>query len=148
MRFLFILFFLLIISTQVYSIETKPLGRLIVFIENFESDEGNVRVHLYDYDTRQYFPAISDKAYRLVISPIKDNKAIVVFEGLPYGSYALTVHHDKNSNVKMDKNFLGMPAEGWGLSRNIIPILSLPTFEDCQFELKKEITNIRIIVRN
>lgn len=84
----------------------------------------------------------------VLVSQIHDKKALIIFDNLPYGNYALTVHHDKNLNVKMDRNFLGLPAEGWGLSRNIIPIFKLPIFSDCSFDVQDSVVKIYITVRN
>jgi uncharacterized protein (DUF2141 family) len=57
------------------------------------------------------------------------------FELAP-GRYALAVYHDLNSNDQLDKNFVGIPKEPYGFSKNFKPRFSAPTFEDCAFELK------------
>lgn len=51
------------------------------------------------------------------------------------GRYAIFVVHDKNANGKMDKNFLGIPKEPVGMSRN--PTQSKfgpPKFSDVSFD--------------
>jgi uncharacterized protein (DUF2141 family) len=51
------------------------------------------------------------------------------------GRYAVFVVHDKNANGKMDKNFLGIPKEPVGMSRN--PTQSKfgpPKFSDVSFD--------------
>ncbi len=55
------------------------------------------------------------------------------FSNLPPGTYAAAVIHDENSNGKMDKNFLGMPLEGYGISNNHTHALSRPTWEESKF---------------
>jgi uncharacterized protein (DUF2141 family) len=50
------------------------------------------------------------------------------------GRYAVTVVQDVNSNGKMDTNFLGIPTEPVGLSRNPpAPSFGPPKFEDAAF---------------
>ena len=143
-----LIFTTFLIQSNIFAADKLTYGNLEVKIEKFESDEGNVRVHLYSSERGQYFPAKSDSCFRLIISLIKDKKATVVFDSLPFGDYALTVHHDKNLNVKMDKNFWGLPAEGWGLSNNVMPIFCLPDFDDCKFKIDKSKLTINIKVRN
>ena len=147
MKYFLLILFIISLTCSAYSKENTPTGKLMVYLYNFESDEGNVRVHLYNGETSQYFPTVSSKAYKVIIAPIHDKKALITFDNLPYGFYALAIHHDKNLNIKME-NFLGMPAEGWGLSQNIIPIFHLPSFEDCQFDVNKPVNKIGIVIRN
>lgn len=59
----------------------------------------------------------------------------VTFELSP-GRYALAVYHDMNSNGVLDKNFVGIPKEPYGFSKNFRPKFSAPKFEDCEFLLK------------
>jgi uncharacterized protein (DUF2141 family) len=59
------------------------------------------------------------------------------------------VFHDENNNNKMDKNFLGIPKEGYGASKNKLPFASAPTFNDNMFMLKDGATgNVLIRLRN
>jgi uncharacterized protein (DUF2141 family) len=55
------------------------------------------------------------------------------FEKLPAGTYAVVVHHDENENRKLDKNRLGMPLEGYGVSNNRTHALSAPRWEEAKF---------------
>lgn len=43
---------------------------------------------------------------------------LLSFPGIPAGRYALTVQHDENGDGKMQRNFIGMPTEGVGVSNN------------------------------
>lgn len=59
------------------------------------------------------------------------------FERLPPGTYAVMVHHDENDNRKVDKNFLGVPLEGYGASNNHVPALSAPSWDDSKFTVER-----------
>lgn len=49
----------------------------------------------------------------------------------------------------MDKNFLGIPKEGYGASKNKLPFASAPDFDDNKFQvLQNTITNLTIRLRN
>jgi uncharacterized protein (DUF2141 family) len=121
---------------------------IVVNINNIENDKGDIRVQLFDLSDSEAFPEESDKAIRLEITNISDNKAQVTFKDLPYGKYAVTVHHDENLNIKMDKTILGLPAEGWGVSNNIKHLTRVPDFDECSFYADKEITIIDIKLNN
>jgi uncharacterized protein (DUF2141 family) len=62
------------------------------------------------------------------------------FSGLAPGTYAAAVIHDENGNGRMDKNFLGMPLEGYGISNNHTHALSRPTWEESKFVVSADST--------
>ena len=123
-------------------------NNLIVNIENFSSNKGNVRVHLYDIINKKYFPTNSDKIFALEVATINNLKAKVIFKDIPNGIYSITVHHDENLNVKMDRNLLGIPIEGWGVSNNIKHNFSAPDFEECSFRFDDNTMEIKIVMNN
>jgi len=61
--------------------------------------------------------------------------AQVVFTDLPAGVYAVSVFHDENMNQKLDKNFVGVPKEGYGASNNPKKKMGPPSFEETKFQL-------------
>lgn len=50
--------------------------------------------------------------------PVTGTTMQLAFPGLAPGQYAVTVLHDEDGNGKMKRNFIGMPAEGVGVSNN------------------------------
>jgi uncharacterized protein (DUF2141 family) len=119
-------------------------GKLEVKIEGLENDSGFVRVHLYNYERRENFPKHTENCYKRAIEKISKNKAIVIFDELPYGTYCLSTHHDENSNESMDVSFLGLPVEGWGISNNVKLFLRLPKFDECSFIINSPFTSITV----
>lgn len=77
---------------------------------------------------------------------LTDSTYTVVIPEFAYGTYAISVLDDVDSNLEMDM-FLRLPREGYGFSRNPSNRLSAPKFEACAFEMdepyKKLIINIR-----
>ncbi len=67
-------------------------------------------------------------------------------ENLAYGTYAISVLDDENSNMEMDM-FMGIPKEGYGFSMNPPFKLSAPKFEECSFLLDKPFKQITIDLR-
>ena len=67
-----------------------------------------------------------------------DSRALsaqIVFTGLREGVYAVSVFHDENMNRKLDKNFVGIPREGYGTSNNPKRKMGPPDFEEAKFQL-------------
>jgi uncharacterized protein (DUF2141 family) len=70
--------------------------------------------------------------------------AQVTFKDLPQGTFAVSVLHDENGNGKMDKNFVGMPKEGYGASNNPKKKKRAPTFDEAKFSLNSTGQTIEI----
>jgi uncharacterized protein (DUF2141 family) len=80
------------------------------------------------------FPSDSNKAVGQMAVPIKDDAAVCSFGGLAPGTYALVTFHDENSNGKFDRNWLGLPKEGFAFSNNVRPVFSPPSFKAAAFD--------------
>lgn len=68
--------------------------------------------------------------------PINGRKAACAFPNIEAGTYAVAVVHDENNNGRVDKNFLGVPTEGYGASNNRTYALSSPKWEESKLVLK------------
>ena len=112
----------------------EKTGVLTVKVADFRNDKGVVSVVLYN--NADAFPKKSDKAVKIVRSKIKDNKAEVVFDKIPFGVYAFAVLHDENENKKMDYSTFGMPQEGYAFSNNATGTLGPPSYDKAKFEIK------------
>lgn len=124
--------------------ETEPASqaRLEVQISNLESDEGVLVVVLLDsaaqYDAEdQFFRAQDDVV-------IEHGAAVVTFDDLPYGTYAVKVFHDENSNGKLDTNLVGFPKESFGFSNDAMGRFGPPSFDQAAFDL--EAAKLRISI--
>ena len=77
-----------------------------------------------------------------------DKITICIFDNVPPGTYAIAVVHDTNGNGRADTNFLGMPTEGVGVSNNVMPRLSVPSFDANKFSVAAgHITKLAITLR-
>jgi uncharacterized protein (DUF2141 family) len=118
-------------------------GRIIVTIANLTSDKGVCKTCLFD--NADSFVG-NGSAFKCANLKIQNKIAVFVFDAVPTGIYAIAVFHDENNNNKMDKNFLGIPKEGYGASKNKLPFASAPTFRDNQFEVSAA-SNLNISIR-
>jgi uncharacterized protein (DUF2141 family) len=100
-----------------------------VWVKNCKINKGKIFVALYDE---------KDKMLK-GISQVTDNEQVsTIFEDIPEGKYAVKVYQDLNNNGELDKNFIGIPKEPYGLSNNIRPKFAPPAFKDMLFDVKGE----------
>lgn len=137
------LLFLLIVA----NISASAQSKIITQISNVRSDRGVCEVCLFN--NANSFSGEGGAPVTCVQSPIKNGTSQALFENIPVGVYAVMVFHDANTNKKLDKNFLGIPKEGYGASQNKLPFASAPTFEANKFTVSdKSVTTVRIRLRN
>jgi uncharacterized protein (DUF2141 family) len=51
------------------------------------------------------------------------------------GVYAVAVYHDENGDMRLDRSWMGLPTEGYGLSNNPPPAWRWPRHSDSAFRL-------------
>ena len=139
-------FFFTCLSLLLFFGRANAQGKIVVSITNLTNSKGVCKTCLYDNASSF---AGNGSAIKCVDVPIKNKTANIVFETVAKGNYAIAIFHDENRNNKMDKNFLGVPKEGYGASKNKLPFASAPAFKDNQFQLKeKETVHLEIRLRN
>jgi uncharacterized protein (DUF2141 family) len=115
---------------------------LTVEMSGFKSDDGRVKVGLYNSDG-----TFLKTTFKSLSSDIHDHTATVTFEGLEKGEYAVSVYHDENNNGKLDTGFMGIPSEGYASSNNAKGFMGPPKYEDAKFQLKAN-SKIKITINN
>lgn len=68
--------------------------------------------------------------------PIAGPNTSCSFSNIEPGTYAVAVVHDENNNGRIDKNFVGVPSEGYGVSNNKTYALSAPKWGESIFVLE------------
>ena len=105
---------------------------LQVDIDGFQNDIGKARVGLYNSEG-----TFLKTTYMKLVSEIKSRKASVIFKNVPAGEYAISMYHDENDNGKLDKNFVGMPKEGYMASNNEKGFMGPPKYENAKFVVRE-----------
>lgn len=128
MKQILALFGLICFSIQAQSPE------LSLTITNIESVEGSIKIGVFNTSDNYLKEGAAFKNYSIDVT---ENTETIIIKDLPKGEYAISMYHDKNSDDKCNKNFIGIPKEAFGFSNNIIPKFSAPSYEDCKFVLNK-----------
>jgi uncharacterized protein (DUF2141 family) len=115
---------------------------LIIDIDGFESDNGKALIAVFN--NMDGYPTKPEKAYKKLVAEIRNGNVRLVINGMPAGTYAVSVLHDENDNGKMDTNFLGIPSEKFGASNDAKGFMGPPSFEDSKFELNTNNKKIKI----
>lgn len=121
-------------------------GKIMVRISNFKNSNGVCRVCLFD-NAAAYNG--DGNPVQCLTTGISNKNAVAIFESVPIGTYAISVFHDANKNNKLDVNFVGIPKEGYGASKNKLPFAAAPSFKENQFTLQQGAAlNLPIKLRN
>ncbi len=118
---------------------------IVVRISNLRNGSGNVVVELYPDDPPNFLKgrARIDRAWL----PAAQGSVDVCLTAPAPGTYAVAVYHDENANVKFDKNWIGLPVEGYGVSNNPTIFLGPPAFDEAKFEAREGPTIVPVEVR-
>lgn len=131
----FLLIFTIIISS--FFAPQQSGSTITAKVSNVASSDGEVHFALYTEDNFRKEPIEARS------SNIDDGEAVVVFENISPGNYAILVFHDKNKNQRLDFHSNGMPAEDYGASNNPMNF-GPPRWHDVNFDLKKEPLSLNI----
>ncbi len=130
-----IFLFLLVLSSSVLAGDLK----LKIHGAGVEGKLLYVAVHFSAVD----FPMRDENAIKTTVLA-KGDITEIIMPNIPNGEYAVAVFADMNGNGKLDKNFIGIPNEPVGLSRDAKGSFGPPKFSDAVFKLSDGITIIAI----
>ncbi len=120
-------------------------GRIVVTITNINRPGGVLGILLHN--SKKGFPGKHELALVSQQKKYSGNSDRVVFENIPYGTYAISVAHDENGNGKLDANFIGIPKEGVGVSNNPKIGMGGPKFDQCSFTLGEQELAMTILMK-
>lgn len=112
-----------------------PDNSVTITIDNIKSTKGTIQIAFFN--KAESFPKVGGE-YKLVEFKISDGKTKFTIKDLPDGEYAIAIHHDENSDGKMNTNMIGIPKEGYAFSKNFKPKFSAPKFSDCAIRIDSD----------
>ncbi len=111
-------------------------NKITVKVKNISPISGELYVGLYNSKA-----TFLNEEYKSVKISVDSNIAVVVFDSIPNGTYAISTFHDANSNQKFDTYIFGIPKEGYAFSNNARGMFGPASFEDASFEVVNENVN-------
>lgn len=118
------------------NVTAQDKGSLRITVEGIEEKKGHIAVALYNSE-KDFLENNFSNTYK----EVNGDNVIVEFTGLPEGMYAISLYHDKNSNEKLDKNFVGLPKEPYGFGNNARGSFGPPSFSDSSVKVTAGKTN-------
>jgi uncharacterized protein (DUF2141 family) len=116
---------------------------LRIHVDGFRNTRGNLGTVIFT--SAAGWPEDTSKSLRHGPAPIDQSTRTAVAEWqLPPGTYGVAAIHDENSNHKLDRNFLGIPKEGFGFANNPHVGLSAPPFSAALVHVACPATDITI----
>jgi len=122
---------MLVCSTALAQAPAKEYT-LTITVEGMDSSEGNLGILIFNGP--KGWAEDRQAALKDLIFPAQQGTQSVKVE-LPPGKYAVALIHDVNKNHKLDKNWIGMPKEQWGMSNNPHATIKAPPIEKAMFTL-------------
>lgn len=110
-------------------------ARLDVTVTNVRSGDGNVTITLYGDDPDDFL-AKGTKIVRHRVPAVEGETVDCLALPGP-GTYAIAIYHDEDGDRDFDRNLIGLPTEGYGVSNNPKLGFLLPDFEDVKFAVEE-----------
>ncbi|WP_375496975.1 DUF2141 domain-containing protein [uncultured Nostoc sp.] len=128
------------------TVNAEPTATLNVVVNGVHHQKGEICFRVYA--SEQGFPMNNSSGSQSGCARITGNSVKKQFTGLKPGTYAVAVVDDQNGDRKLNKDFFGIPKEGFGISKN--PTVSIqtgsPKFRDASFVVNKN-TTVNIIMK-
>lgn len=118
-------------------------GKLIhVHVHGIRNASGTVKTVLYGPDPKSFL--VKGQKADKEREPAREGNMTLCVAAPDVGRYAVVVYHDENDNHKFDRNWIGLPTEGFGVSNNPSLFLAAPKFEESSFEVTGEVTHVDV----
>lgn len=73
-------------------------------------------------------------------APAQAGETVISLKDVPAGTWAVLAYQDENGNGELDRNFIGIPKENYGFSRDAASKFGPPGFEDAAIEVREGTT--------
>jgi len=128
-------------ATQTCEIRGHPIS---VTIEKVRSSNGTIKVELYG-GAAENKPKKGKKVAKTRVKA-QQGETKLCLNAPSEGTYSIALYHDENDNNKFDRNFMGIPREGFGFSNNPPVRLGMPEQKEIRFKVEHMATNLRISI--
>ena len=130
---------LFLITMGVLQSQEIPKSLIQLEITGIKNNTGFIQISVFKSDTD-----FDKDIFIKVIAVPASSEFQVSIPNLEVGRYAIAVYHDENKNQKLDKNFVGIPKEGYGFSNNAVGKLGPPKFSETSFSLDTNLKKLSI----
>ncbi|MCX7592981.1 MAG: DUF2141 domain-containing protein [Fischerella sp.] len=144
----FVLFFLSTAASigLACTVKAESSTTLTVVVNGIKNQKGQICLRVFS--SEKGFPFSDTSEVKSGCTQITGSSIKKQFTGLKPGTYAVAVVDDQNGDYILNRDFLGIPQEGFGISNNptVSVITGAPKFGDASFALNKN-TKINIVMK-
>lgn len=112
-----------------------------VHVSGVAAGKGKVNVAVCDRERFLKQCAFSGSA------PAREGDNVIRIADVPSGKWAVLAYQDENSNNELDRNFVGIPKENYGFSRDARSKFGPPGFDDAAIEVNGDTTMAKVQLR-
>ena len=76
----------------------------------------------------------------------QEGETLLCLEAPAAGRYSVALYHDENGNKKFDRDFIGIPSEGYGFSNNPGFRFGKPDQGETLFSVEQGPTSLRVSI--
>ena len=116
-----------------------------VHVHGIRNAQGTVKAVLYGPEPETFL--VKGKKADREREPAQEGFMTLCVAAPKEGKYAVVVYHDENDNHKFDRNWIGLPIEGFGVSNDPTLFLAPPSFEESAFEVNGALTNVEVEIK-
>lgn len=113
-----------------------------VTVEKVRSSEGLITAVLYA-DNPETFLKKGARLDRIRVDA-REGETTLCLQAPAAGRYSVALYHDENGNKEFDKDFLGIPSEGYGFSKNPGFRFGVPKQKETLFAVEDAPVSLRI----
>ena len=136
----FLLIGLLVSASFAKTANAQQTTTLTVVVNGIKHQKGQICLGIYSNE--KGFPLSTKNVVKSACKQITGSSLKEQFTGLKPGNYAVAVVDDQNGDRQLNKDFFGIPKEGFGISNN--PTVSIttgtPKFNKASFAVLKNTT--------
>ena len=123
---------------------TSGRGRLRITIQSIASADGQIAIAMFDnpagFDSRT-------QPVRRTRLDARPGEMSWTVDNLPFGDYAIAVHHDEDGDGDLGRTGMGPPNEPYGFSNNARGRFGPPNFEAARFRFDRSGQEVVIAIR-
>ena len=122
-------------------------GGIVFKIENIQNPKKGIMLVLI-FKKENWAPDKPEKAFKVVKVKVQSSSQEISIKNIPFGTYAIGLIHDINSNNKLDTRWFppGMPSEDVGASNNAEGgPFGAPPWDKAKFTVNKQEVRLKTI---
>jgi uncharacterized protein (DUF2141 family) len=115
-------------------------------VKNVKSAKGLITVDLHDDNPDKWLKK-GGRVGRVRV-PAQQGETMICIPVDQAGTYAFALYHDKDANLKLNKNWIGLPSEPFGVSNDAPIRLGPPSHKDAALQVTGPHTPASVTLSN